>query len=140
MTVFGVGPITAVAFEAAVEDPKRFKNAHKAEAYLGLVPGENSSGDGKNRTAITKTGSRLVRWLLVQAALTIMRTGKHRAPGLHAWAHGVAQRRGSKIARVALARRLAGILFAMLRDGKSFEPGRHAPATPTPTATTVSSS
>jgi len=122
MSVHGVGAVTAVAFAAAIEDPKRFRNAHKASAYLGLVPGENSSGDGQRRTSITKTGSSHVRWLLVQAALCIMRTGASRAPALHAWAKRLAERRGSKVARVALARRLSGILFAMMRDEKIFDP------------------
>jgi transposase len=66
-TVHGVGPVTAVAFAAAIEDPKRFRNAHKASAYLGVVPGEDSSGDGKRRTSITKTGSSHVRWTMVRA-------------------------------------------------------------------------
>ena len=126
-TVFGVGPITAVAFQATIEDPKRFSNAHRAEAYLGLVPGEHSSGDGTRRTSITKTGSRLMRWLLVQAALVFMRHGRSRAPALHSWVQGVGQRRGTKVARVALARRLAGILFALLRDETVFDGGRYAP-------------
>lgn len=122
MSVPGIGIVTAVAFAAAIEDPKRFRNAHKVSAYLGLVPGEDSSGDGRRRTSITKTGSSHVRWLLVQAALCIMRTGASRAPALHAWSKQVAERRGSKVARVALARRLSGILFAMMRDQKGFDP------------------
>lgn len=126
-TVFGIGPVTAVAFQATIEDPKRFKNAHAAEAYLGLVPGEHSSGDGTRRTSITKTGSRLMRWLLVQAALVFMRHGRSRAPGLLTWVQGVALRRGTKVARVALARRLAGILFAILRDDTVFDAARYAP-------------
>jgi transposase len=127
MTVHGVGPVTAVAFAAAIEDPSRFRTAHKASAYLGLVPGESSSGDGRHRTGITKTGSSHVRWLLVQAALTIMRTGASRAPALHAWAKQVAERRGNKVARVALARRLSGVLFAMMRDGRVFDPTKGLP-------------
>lgn len=127
MTAVGVGPVVAVAFHSAIDGPERFKNGHKVAAYLGLVPGENSSGDGHRRTSITKTGSSMVRWLLVQSALTIMRLGRSKAPGLHDWAHEVARRRNAKVARVALARRLAGILFAMLRDGRDFEPQRFAP-------------
>lgn len=126
-SLFGVGPITAIAFQATIEDPKRFRSARKAEAYLGLVPGEHSSGDGVKKTSITKTGSRLMRWLLVQAALVFMRHGRSRAPALHSWVQDVGKRRGSKIARVALARRLAGILFALLRDGTVFDGARYAP-------------
>ena len=122
MTVPGVGPVTAVAFASAIEDAKRFSNAHKVAAYLGLVPGEDSSGDGHRRTSITKTGSSHVRWLLVQAALCIMRTGASQAPALHGWSKQVGERRGSKVARVALARRLSGVLFALMRDEKNFDP------------------
>ena len=122
MTVYGVGAVTALAFAAAIEDPKRFSNGHKVSAYLGLTPGEDSSGDGRRRTSITKAGSSHVRWLLVQAALCIMRTGASRAPALHTWAQSVAKRRGSKVARVALARRLSGVLYAMMRDEKNFDP------------------
>lgn len=127
MTAYGVGPVTAVAFASVIDDPKRFRNAHCVEAYLGIVPGENSSGDQKHRTRITKTGSRMMRWLLVQAAITIMRTGRSSAPGLHQWAHKIRERRSPKIARVALARRLAGILFAMMRDERPFDSARFAP-------------
>ena len=121
-TVHGVGPVTAIAFASVIENAKRFRNAHKVSAYLGLVPGEQSSGDGHRRTSITKTGSTQTRSLLVQAALCLMRTGASRAPALHGWAKQVAARRGSKVARVALARRLSGILFAMMRDEKNFDP------------------
>lgn len=124
MTTPGVGPITAIAFLAAIDDPERFDDAGKVAAYLGLVPGEDSSGGRTRRTSITKAGSGMVRYLLVQAALTIMRRGKSRAPALHAWVQNLATTKGSKIARVALARKLSGILFAMLRDGAKFDP-RH---------------
>ena len=63
-----------------------------------------------------------MRWLLVQAAVSILRCRHPRTEALRAWATRIAARRGKKIAVVALARRLAGLLYAMLRDGTTYEP------------------
>jgi transposase len=94
------------------------------EAYLGLVPREWSSGEGQRRGQITKAGQRRVRSLLVQAAVSIRR-GRHAATTvLREWTERLAVRRGRFIAVVALARRLAGILYALLRDGTRYQPAR----------------
>ncbi len=119
-----IGPVTAAAFVAALDDAARFHHAHQVEAYLGLVPRERSSGDTQHRGRITKAGNVRVRWLLVQAALSIRRARNPRTAPLAAWATRLAARRGKKIATVALARRLAGILYAMLRDGTPYTPSR----------------
>lgn len=115
MTVPGVGPVTAVRFVAALDTPSRFKNAHQVEAYLGLVPGEHSSGERQCRTSITKAGSPKTRWALVQAAWCMRRLQSD--DPLVQWAEQIEKRRGKHIATMALARRLAGVLFAMWRDG-----------------------
>ena len=121
-SVPSVGPVTAAAFVAALDDAGRFPRAHQVEAYLGLVPREWSSGEGQRRGRITKAGHRRVRWLLVQAAVSILRVRHPSTAALREWALGIAARRGRFIAVVALARRLAGILYAMLRDGTRYEP------------------
>jgi transposase len=121
-TVPYIGPVTAAAFVATVDEASRFRHAHQVEAYLGLVPRELSSDETQRRGRITKTGNVRVRWLLVQAALSIRRSRDPRAAALAAWATRLAARRGKKIATVALARRLAGILYAMLRDGTDYAP------------------
>jgi transposase len=121
-TVPSVGPVTAAAFVAALDDAGRFARAHHVEAYLGLVPREWSSGEGQRRGRITKAGHRRVRWLLVQAAVSMLRVRHPGTAGLRAWALRLAARRGRFIAVVALARRLAGILYAMLRDGTPYDP------------------
>jgi transposase len=118
----GVGPVTAVAFVAALDDVTRFQSAHQVMAYLGLVPSERSSGDRQHRGHITKAGSPRVRWLLVEAGWRILRSRDPAAAGLKAWAERIALRRGQRVAVVALARRLAGILYAMWRDGRTYEP------------------
>jgi len=132
-TAPSIGPVTAAAFVATLDEAGRFRQAHQVEAYLGLVPGEWSTGEGQRRGRITKTGNTRMRWLLIQAALSIMRLRDPRAAGLRAWALRIAARRGRTVAAVALARRLAGILWAMLRDDASYDPQRWAaPAAATP--------
>jgi transposase len=132
-SVPGVGPVTAAAFLAAVDDAQRFHHAHQLEAYLGLVPREYSSGETQRRGPITKAGHSRVRWLLVQAARSILRCRPPAAEALWTWALRIAARRGTHVAVVALARRLAGILYALLRDGTVYAPRRPA-ALPDPVA------
>ena len=119
MTVPGVGPVTAVRFKAALDDASRFPNAHAVESYLGLVPGEYASSDSKHRLGITKAGARALRTNLVQAAWAARRC-KLDSPMVQ-WSREVEKRRGKNIAVVALARKIAGILFAMWRDGTVFD-------------------
>ena len=120
-SVPNIGPVTAAAFVAALDDAARFRRAHEVEAYLGLVPRELSSGETQRRGRITKAGSSRVRWLLIQAAVSMLRLHDPRTVWLREWAGRIAARRGRGIAVVALARRLAGMLFALLRDGTVYE-------------------
>ena len=120
MTAPGVGPVTALAFVASLDEVSRFGSAHQVESYLGLVPSEFSSGDRKHRGRITKRGNARMRSLLVEAGWRILRSRKSECAALKAWALGIAARRGKRIAVVALARRLSGILYAMWRDGAEY--------------------
>jgi transposase len=123
MTAPGVGPVTAVAFVATVDRETRFRNAHQLQSYIGLVPREWSSSETQRKGAITKTGNTRMRWLLVEAAWCILRRKlKPETILLRMWAEGIARRHGSHVAAVALARRLAGILFAMWRDQTEYDP------------------
>jgi transposase len=119
-TVPGVGPVTASAFVCTIDKVERFQGSHQLESYLGLVPSEYSSGEKRARGKITKRGDRRMRSLLVEAALGILRREDPRTARLKEWAMRITLRRGKKIATVALARRLAGILYAMWRDGSSY--------------------
>jgi len=121
-SVPGVGPVTAAAFVAVVDDVGRFRSAHQLEAYLGLVPRESSSAERQQKGRITKLGNSRVRWLLVQAAWVILRRPRPETEALREWAARIAARRGARVAVVALARRLAGILYAMTRDSTSYDP------------------
>jgi transposase len=124
MTVPGVGPVTAVRFAATIDQVKRFASAHQLESYLGLVPGEDSSSERKRRTSITKAGAAKMRWALVQACW-VARRWRGDDPMVQ-WSRAVERRRGKRIAVVALARKIAGILFAIWRDGSSYDPKRGA--------------
>lgn len=123
-TVPGVGPVTATAFVATVDEVGRFEGAHQVSAYLGLVPSEHSSGDHQIRGRITKTGNGRMRYLLVQAAHTLLRLKGPETLALRTWAMALKARRGRQITVVAVARKLSGILFAMLRDGTPYRPAR----------------
>lgn len=123
-TVPGVGVVTALAFVAAVDGTERFDRAHQLESYLGLVPRERSSGEKQRRGRISKSGNTRVRWLLVEAAWRIQRCRRRDLEPLQHWVAAVRVRRGGKIATVALARRLAGILYALWRDNSRYDPSR----------------
>jgi transposase len=121
-TAPGIGPVTAVAFVATLDDVRRFSSARQVRSYLGIVPSENSSAERQHRGAITKSGNDRMRWLLVEAGWCVMRSTRAQAEPLRRWATRIAGRRGRRIAVVALARRLAGILYAMWRDQCDFDP------------------
>ncbi len=127
MTVPGVGPVTAMRFVATVDDVGRFANAHQLESFLGLVPGERSSGDRKRITSITKAGSPKMRWALIQACWVARRWS--RSDPMVRWAEEIELRRGKRIAIVALARKMAGIMYAIWRDGSTYDSQRGASAT-----------
>jgi transposase len=126
MTVPGIGPVNSVMFAAVLDEVSRFDNARSAESYLGLTPGEHSSSERTERTSITKAGSPRMRWLLVQAAWAARRCRPN--DPMVQWSNAVQARRGKKVATVALARKLAGILYAIWRDGSSYDPARGAAA------------
>jgi transposase len=127
-TVPGVGPVTATAFVATLDTWERFDGPHQVEAYLGLVPSEKSSGEKQHKGRITKAGNSRARWLLVEAAWSILRSTREDTEPLRRWAQRVALRRGTKSGIVALARKLAGILYAMWRDGSTYEKREGRPA------------
>jgi transposase len=107
---------------AAIDDISRFASAHKVEAYLGLVPGESSSSERQQRLSITKAGPSTVRWVLIEAAWSLrIRCRSAGARPLQAWAAEIELRRGRRVATTALARKLAGILYALWRDGTTYQ-------------------
>jgi len=121
MTVPGVGYITALAFTAAVDDPSRFRQSREIGAYFGLVPRRYQSGEIDYTGSISKNGDRRVRTLLYEAA-NVLLTRYKGALKLKDWAVAIAKRSTMRKARVALARRLAIIMHAMLRNVTEFNP------------------
>lgn len=122
----GIGTITAAAVVATLDEVGRFRDAGQVTAYLGLVPRERSSGETHRSGRITKAGSRRMRWLLLQAGWRVLRSKQAAAQPLRQWGEAIAARRGKAIAAVAVARRLARILFAQLRDGSTFDADHEA--------------
>ena len=123
-TLPGIGPITASAYVAALDDAGRFGGAAQVASYLGLVPREYSSGAQQRRGHVMRSAHPYVQALLGQAAWRIVRVKDPRTVALRTWADAIAHRRGKKIAIVALARRLARVLFAMWRDEVAYDPAR----------------
>lgn len=120
MSIPGVGVQTSAAFAATIDEADRFKQSRAAGAYFGLVPRRYQSGEVDWTGRITKQGDSMVRKLLYEAANSIL-TRIRKNFALKNWALKIAHRRGLRKARVALARRLAVIMHAMLRDGTLFE-------------------
>jgi transposase len=117
MTHPGVGPLTALAFVLIIGRAERFQCGKQIAAYLGLVPLEDSSGNRRRLGHITKQGSPMLRFLLVEAAqVTVRSLPEWRSKYFH-----LMMRRGRKIAKVAMARRLAIRLYWMWRKGWDYE-------------------
>jgi len=113
MTHPGVGPLTALAYELVIGTPERFHCGKQLASYVGLVPTEESSGDRRRLGHISKQGNVLLRFLLVEAAqVTVRSQPEWRNKFFH-----LAMRRGRKIAKVAMARKLAVHLYWMWRQG-----------------------
>ena len=119
MTVPGVGPLTAIIFKSAVDDPSRIKRSKGAGALFGLTPRKYQSGERDVTGAITRVGDEMVRTALYEAANALLLRVR-RFSTLKRWAMEVAKRRGMKRAKVALARKLAVILHRMWVDGSDF--------------------
>ena len=116
MTHPGVGPLTALAFVLIIGDAERFQCGKQVASYLGLVPREKSSGNRRRLGHITKQGSSLVRFLLVEAAQVTVRS----LPEWRSHYFRLMLRRGRKTAKVAMARRLAIRLYWMWREGQDY--------------------
>jgi transposase len=127
MTAPGVGPVAALTFTSAIDDPARFKSSRAVGAHFGLTPRKYQSGETDVTGGITKAGDAMVRATLYEAALVLL--FKARPSSLKAWGMMVARRRGAKRALVAVARKLATVLHRMWVDGGEFRWSREEEAT-----------
>jgi transposase len=117
-TIPGVGPVTVDVVVSEVGDVRRFRSAKKVCAYAGLIPGSRESAGRSRQLGITKEGSKLLRWILVEAAWQLVYRTRR-------WAtifDGLAGRMGRKKAIVAIARRLLCVMVSMLRSGCAYQP------------------
>ncbi|MEM9969622.1 MAG: IS110 family transposase [Pseudomonadota bacterium] len=121
-TIPGVGPLTALAFKATIHDPARFRQSKLVPAHLGLTPRVYQSGEIDRSGHISKSGDKLIRYLLVEAATSMLLVSKKWC-ALKAWAVEVSKRSGKAKAIVALARRIAVAMHAIWRSGEDFRFG-----------------
>ncbi len=119
MSVPGVGPVTALAFVATIDDPERFAKSRTVGAYVGLTSRRYQSGEMDYSGRISKHGDAMVRSLLYEAANSML-TVVSKAHPLKDWARRIRKRSSHKKACVALARKLAVILHRMLITGEPF--------------------
>ena len=118
MTMPGVGPIVALTFATAIDDPTRFRKSKDIGPWAGLTPSRDESGERVVVGSITKAGDAGLRAALYQAANVMLNHGGQN--WLKAWALRTAERRGKKRATVALARRIGVVLHRMWVDGTEF--------------------
>jgi len=111
--IHGVGPVTAAVFVAEIGDVTRFPSPSHLASWAGMTPRHRESDTKVRRGSITKQGSRLLRWALVEAVSKNHGDGKIKADYRR-----IAERRGRNIARVAAARRLLTLVYYGLRDGE----------------------
>jgi transposase len=117
----GVGPVLATALVAAVADPKSFRSGRNFSAWIGIVPKQHSSG-GKNRLGnISKQGDRYLRGLFVSGALSVIRYAKIHGTKHRPWLTALLARRPTKVAAIALANKIARMVWAMMARGERYK-------------------
>jgi transposase len=117
----GVGPMLATALVASVADPSTFRSARNFSAWIGLVPKQHSSG-GKDRLgSISKQGDRYLRSLFVAGALAVIRYAKIHGTGHRPWLTALLARKPTKVAAIALANKLARMVWAMMARGERYK-------------------
>lgn len=125
MTIPGVGPVTALAFKATIDDPARFRRSNDVGAHLGLTPRQYQSGETDVRGHISRSGDAFTRTALFTAA-HVMLTRSRQWTAIRAWGVRIAQRSNLKKAKIAVARKLAVIMHRMWRDETPFRWGAAA--------------
>ncbi len=120
MSVPGVGPVTALAFIAAIENVERFRRTRDIGAYLGLTERRYQSADTDVKMGISKQGDAMARHYLYEAANVLLTTVKKRF-ALRSWGLKLIRKLGPKRARVAVARKLAVLMGRMWKEGAHFE-------------------
>jgi len=118
----GVGPITATALVASLGDGRQFKRARDVSAWVGLVPGQYSSGGKQRLLGISKRGDAYLRTLLIHGARAVLRYSADKNDPLSRWVQRLCARRNKNIAAVALANKTMRMAWALLSRGVEYEP------------------
>jgi transposase len=128
MSTPAVGPIVALTYACAIDDPARFRSSKQAGPHFGLTPKKYQSGETDRSGRISKIGDAAVREALYQSAHIIVTKPIKGCTELKSWAMRIAKRAGMSKAKVALARKLAVVLHRMLADNAPFNPNAKAAA------------
>ncbi|MBV8657667.1 MAG: IS110 family transposase [Burkholderiales bacterium] len=121
MTIPGIGPLTATALVAAVDDGGMFSNGRQLAAWLGLTPREHSSGGKERLLGMSKRGDSYLRTLLIHGARSVLRMAKYKTDYRSQWLNGLAARRHANVAAVALANKNARIAWVLLTRQTSYD-------------------
>jgi transposase len=119
-TIPGVGVITATALAATILDAKVFRSGRQFAAWLGLVPRQNSSGGKERLGGISKMGDRYLRHLLVVGATAVVRYTRRKTTNVSLWANRLLQRKPARLVTVAVANKMARIIWAVMARDESY--------------------
>jgi transposase len=117
----GVGPALATALVASIADPKAFRSGRDFSAWIGLVPKQHSSGGKEKLGSISKQGDRYLRSLFTAGALAVIRYAKTHGTSHRPWLTALLARRPTKVAAIALANKLARMVWAMMTRGERYK-------------------
>ena len=117
----GVGPVLATALVGSVADPKAFRSGRNFSAWIGLVPKQHSSGGKDRLSGISKQGDRYLRGLFVAGALAVIRYAKIHGTKHRPWLTALLARRPTKVAAIALANKIARMVWAMMARGERYK-------------------
>ncbi|MCK5922357.1 MAG: IS110 family transposase [Methylococcales bacterium] len=120
--ILGIGAITASATYAAAGDGKDFENGRHFSAWLGLVPGQHSTGGKPTLLGISKRGNGYLRTLYIHGARAVLRHSANKTDRLSLWAQSVLKRRGHNKACVAVANKMARMAWVIMAKGETYRP------------------
>jgi transposase len=122
MQLRGIGPITATALIASLGSGRQFKRGREASAWVGIVPGQHSSGGKDKLLGISKRGDVYLRTLLIHGARSVVKTCKDKDDALSCWVQSLCSRRNKNVAAVALANKTMRLAWALLTSEADYDP------------------
>src|SRR5215469_11263183 len=122
MAIPGIGPLIATATIAAIGNGAAFKKGRGFAAWLGVVPGEHSTGGKQKLTRTSRRGNKYLRKLFVQGAHAVLQCRTQQVPGLSTWLERLASRKRIQVTAVALANKMARMAWAVLAKGEAYRP------------------